>query len=95
MPEEKGLLTSLTEAGGGIAEAALTSGLPASLISKNPATVLAEQATGLIAVGGLVLVSTIAVVGIVVALNQQDDEKNNSQPNYFIPSQQQLDELRK
>lgn len=80
MPEEKkGILEGLVETGGGLGEAILQSGLPASIVQKNPLTVLAEQSTALVAVGGLGLVSTIAVIGIIYVTTKNDSEEDETQ----------------
>lgn len=82
LAEKEGLGSSLVQAGGRISEAALQSGLPQLLAGKNPATILAEQTTGIIGVGALGGVAIIAVGGIVyvmVKASGNDDEKEKQQ----------------
>ena len=79
MPEKESLASSLIGAGGRIGEAALVGGLPQALVQKNPLTVLAEQSTALLAVGGLGLVSTIAVAGIIYVTTKSDQDTTESE----------------
>jgi len=79
MPEDKGFGSTLVETGGRLSEAALQSGLPQIIAGKNPVTLLAEQATGLVGGGALGLVSINAVGGMVYGNTQSS--KNNEEEN--------------
>lgn len=81
MAEKEGLGSSLIEAGGRVSQSALQA-LPHALASRNPATILAEQSTGLIGVGALGGVAIIAVGGIVyvmVKASGNESEKEQEQ----------------
>lgn len=86
MSSSEGLGSSLIEASGRLGQSALQSGLPQLLAGRNPATILAEQSTGLIGIGALGAVSIIAVGGIVyvmVKASGNDSEEDQQQATYY------------